>query len=247
MRVVPKDNESINETWLSDRDRFSYEGLNSEERLQSPMIKYNGEWQETDWDTALIAAVDGLKSVIASAGADNIGMLMSPSATLEEMFLSQKLMRALGCHNIDHRLRQQDFRDQDNAPVFPWLGQTIENLEQVDAALFIGSNLRKDQPIAGHRIRKAAHADANIMFINPVDYEFLFPVAEKIITDPRQMGKELGAVAKSLIEVAGVTAPEGLKALLENVVPTEQHKQIASNLSNAKNATIILGLSAHSY
>ena len=245
MRVVPKDNEAINETWLSDRDRFSYEGLNNEERLQSPLIKYNGEWQETDWDTALIAAVDGLKSIIASAGADNIGMLMSPSATLEEMFLSQKLMRSLGSHNIDHRLRQQDFRDQDNAPVFPWLGQSIENLEHIDAALLIGSNLRKDQPIAGHRIRKAALADANIMFINPVDYEFLFPVAEKIITDPRQMGKELGAVAKALIEVAGGTAPEGLNALLENVVPSEQHKQIASNLHNASNGTIILGLSAH--
>ncbi|NOX43133.1 MAG: NADH-quinone oxidoreductase subunit G [Gammaproteobacteria bacterium] len=247
MRVVPKENESINETWISDRDRFSYEGLNSKDRLLTPLVKENGEWRETDWDIALRVVVEGLKDVVDNLGAASIGTLISPSATLEEMYLAQKLMRSLGCNNIDHRLRQQDFRDQDNAPVIPWLGQSIKDLEQVDAALLIGSNIRKDQPIAGHRIRKAAISGANIMVLNPVDYEFLFPVTEKIIVDPRRMSKELGAVAKALFELIGEPFPKGLTSLLQDVQPNGQHKAIAQHLKAANNGTILLGLSAHTH
>lgn len=247
MRVVPRENELINETWISDRDRFSYEGLNSKERLLLPMVKENDVWRETNWDIALRVAVEGLEEIIENSGGSSIGTLISPSATLEEMYLAQKLMRSLGCHNVDHRLRQQDFRDQDNAPVFPWLGQSMQDLEQIDAALLIGSNIRKDQPIAGHRIRKAANAGANITVINPVDYEFLFPVAEKIIIDPRQMGMELGAIAKALFEIIDDTAPENLDSLLKNIQPTEQHKLIARRLNDANNGTVLLGLLAHTH
>jgi len=247
MRVVPRENEDINETWISDRDRFSYEGLNSKDRLLFPMVKENDVWREATWDLALSVVVEGLEEIIENSGASSIGTLISPSATLEEMYLAQKLMRAVGCNNIDHRLRQQDFRDQENAPVFPWLGQSIENLEKIDVALLIGSNIRKDQPIAGHRIRKAALSGANIMLVNPVDYEFLFPVAEKVIVDPRHMGLELGAITKALFEITGDSVPSNLDSLLKNIQPNEQHKVIAQHLVDAKNGTILLGLSAHAH
>ncbi len=116
MRVVPRDNEAVNEVWLSDRDRFSYQGLDDAERLTQPMIKRNGEWKATDWETALAVAAEGLRDVIAKDGATQIGALASPSATLEELYLLQKLLRGLGCNNIDHRLRQMDFGTQDTHP-----------------------------------------------------------------------------------------------------------------------------------
>ena len=244
VRVVPRENEEINETWISDRDRFSYEGLNSDDRLQTPMVKLDGMWQAVDWNTALEMAVKGLQKIINDKGVDQLGTLLSPSSTSEEMYLAQKLMRALECHNVDHRLRQQDFSDQDDAPVFPWLGQPIENLERIDAALLIGSNVRKDQPIAGHRVRKAAMAGAKIMVVNPMDYDFHFPVANKLIVDPRQMGVTLAAIAKSLLKITGKKPPEGLAALLKAVESSDAHTAIAGNLAAAHNGTIILGLSA---
>ncbi len=135
MRVDPRENESINEVWLSDRDRFSYEALNGDDRLTVPMIKQDGYWQETDWSTALETAVKGIQA--ASAG--KVGALISPSATLEEMHLLQKLVRGLGSSNIDHRLRQLDFSAQADAPALPWLGEAIESLDNTSAALLIGS------------------------------------------------------------------------------------------------------------
>ncbi len=176
MRVVPREHEEINEVWLSDRDRFSYEGLYSDDRVSRPMIKVDGEWQALDWETALQATVDGIRGVIDAHGADQVGVLVSPTATLEEMVLAQSLARGIGVHNIDHRLRQSDFTDQAQAPLYPSLGQPLAALEAVNAALVIGANVRKDQPIIGHRLRKAALSGAQIMFVNPVDYEFLFDV-----------------------------------------------------------------------
>ena len=176
MRVVPREFEEVNEVWLSDRDRFSYEGLYSEDRVTAPMVKINGEWQTVDWETALEATVNGMRSLIHQHGAGQVGVLVSPTATLEEMSLLQALARGIGTSNIDHRLRQADFTDQAEAPLCPSLGLSLEALERVDAALVIGGNPRKDQPIAGHRLRKAAIAGARVMFVNPVDFEFLFDV-----------------------------------------------------------------------
>ncbi|MBI3776687.1 MAG: NADH-quinone oxidoreductase subunit G, partial [Gammaproteobacteria bacterium] len=244
LRVVPRDNEAVNETWISDRDRYSYEGLNSVDRLRAPMIKQDGQWREVDWTTALDFTVSGLQKVIAQHGAQQLGALCSPSSTLEEMYLLQKALRALGSSNLDHRLRQLDFSDQDQAPLYPWLGQSIEHLEQVDAALLIGSNVRKDQPLAGHRLRKAALAGARMMFINPLDYDFRFNVAQKIITDPRRMVLELGAVAKALTQLAGVKAPAGFGDLFKSVTISTTHQAIAQHLKDARNATVLLGLGA---
>ncbi|MEE4376974.1 MAG: NADH-quinone oxidoreductase subunit NuoG [Candidatus Competibacteraceae bacterium] len=241
MRVVPRDCESINETWISDRDRFSYEGLYSLDRAVQPLLKQADEWQTVEWDNALTAVHQGLSQVIEQHGPDAVGILVSPTATLEELYLAQKLSRGLGINNIDHRLRQADFSDQGKAPVFPWLGQPLETLEQVDAALLIGSNVRMEQPIAGHRLRKAALAGGKIMFINPRDFEFRFPVAAKMIVDPLTMVSGLAGVAKAIAEQKGEQLPDHLHTLLNDSEPDNDACTMADNLINCERATVLLG------
>jgi NADH-quinone oxidoreductase subunit G len=240
MRVLPKENEGINETWISDRDRFSYEGLNSGQRLSVPMIKRDGEWQETDWETAFDAAVSGFKKVLSTRGASQAGALISPSATVEEMYLAQKLLRGLGSANIDHRLRQLDFSDQEAAPVYPWLGVPLEKLEQLDSVLLIGSNIRKDQPIIGHRIRKAAMVGAQVGLINSVDYEFRFPVAAKVIASPAGMERALAGIVKVLLEGSSRLSPAMTK-LLADVKPDNQQRAIANLLRQGEKSAVLLG------
>lgn len=238
VRVVPRENEEINETWLSDRDRFSYEGLNSAERVPSPMIKVEGEWQETDWETALHRAVDGLKQV----GSDDIGALASPLSTLEELYLLQKLMREIGCGNIDHRLKQTDFSDQEEAPIFPWLGQAIGDLERNDAVLLIGADVSRDQPIIGHRLRKAALSGGKISSVNPADFSYPFPrLAGRVSTN---MLGELVAIAKALLEQSAKTAPEGFAALSKSVAVADSHERIAESLRNGQSTSVLMGEAA---
>lgn len=244
MRVLPDENESINELWLSDRDRFSYLGLKHTDRLQSPMIKQGDSWKNVDWQTALNYAYEGLNTVIKKDGVENIGALISPSATVEEMYLSQKIMRGIGSNNIDHRLRQSDFSDQDIAPHFPALGQSLTELENNDAVLLVGSWIRKDQPIAAHRLRKASLKGAKIMAVNAVDYDSNFDVEESIITSPAEMVNSLAAITKALLTLTGQTAAEGLDALLSNTKPSDAHLDIAKHLHSADKATVILGSQA---
>jgi len=238
MRMVPRENEQINEVWLSDRDRFSYEGLSSDDRLTMPMVKVDGEWQSVDWETALQTSVEGIRAVIAAHGADQMGVLVSPAATVEEMLLTQAVARGAGINNIDHRLRQSDFSDQDTAPPCPTLGQAIEALEEINAALLVGSNPRKDQPIIGHRLRKAAVAGAQLMFINPVDYEFLFDVHAKAVVPPSQMVATLAAVAACFPDAAGSDA---VKAAVSAASPDDTHRAMAQSLQDADKATVLLG------
>ncbi len=244
MRVLPNENESINELWLSDRDRFSYLGLKSEERLQSPMIKQGDDWKKVDWQTALNYAYEGLKTVIKKDGTGNIGTLVSPSATVEEMYLIQKLMREIDSNNIDHRLRQSDFSDQDIAPQFPALGQSLIELENNDAVLLVGSWIRKDQPIAAHRLRKASLRGAKIMAVNAVDFDFNFDVEEKMITSPAEMVNSLAEITKALLTLSGKTTAEGLDALLNNVETSDVSLEIAKHLHSSEKATVILGTQA---
>ncbi len=237
MRVAPRENEQVNETWLSDRDRFSYEGIYSDDRLGKPLLGGT----EAEWGPALEAAAKGLKDIIARHGADAVGFLVSPTATVEELYLAQKLARGLGIANIDHRLRQADFSDQAAAPVFPWLGQAIEDLEKIQAALLIGSNVRMEQPLAGHRLRKAALAGGKVMFINPRDFEFRFPVAAKAIASPIGMVTALAGVALAVAELKGLLLPDNLYGLGTGV-PTEVERAMAANLVNAAPAaTVLLG------
>ena len=240
MRVVPRENEDVNEVWLSDRDRFSYQGLYSEDRVSQPMVKLDGEWQAVDWETALQATVDGLRTVLDAHGTAQAGMLVAPTATLEEMSLAQSLARGLGIANIDHRLRQSDFSDQDQAPLYPSLGQSLAELETLDAALVIGSNVRKDQPLIGHRLRKAALAGGKIMFINPVDYEFLFDVHAKAITAPAQIVAALAGIAACFPDAVNHPVA-AIKDVIAAASPDETHRQMAAALKEAEKATVLLG------
>jgi len=243
MRVVPRENEEINEVWLSDRDRFSYEGLYAEDRLASPMIRVNGQWQEADWDGALQAAVDGLRSVAAEHGAEQLGVLVSPVTTLEEMYLAQAVARGLGTNNIDHRLRQGDFTGQDNAPLSPALGQSLQALESVTAALLIGANPRKEQPLIAHRLRKAALEGARVMLVNPVDYEFHLPVHAKAVVPPSHMAAVLAGVAACFPD-AGAGAPEAVRRLIAGSRPDDTQHAMAQALRATGNRTILLGNTA---
>ncbi|MGD8875874.1 MAG: NADH-quinone oxidoreductase subunit NuoG [Gammaproteobacteria bacterium] len=240
MRVVPREFEEVNEVWISDRDRFSYEGLYSEDRVTAPMVKINGEWQTVDWETALEATVNGMRSLIHQQGADQVGVLVSPAATLEEMSLLQAVARGIGVNNIDHRLRQSDFTDQAEAPLCPSLGVSLAALEQVDAALVIGGNPRKDQPLAGHRLRKAAVAGARVMFVNPVDFEFLFDVHARAIVPPSRMAETLAGVAASL-PGAGSTAAAAVRTAIGNASPDAAQQAMAKALAEAGNAVVLLG------
>ena len=169
-RIVPRNNEAINESWISDRDRFSYEAIYSADRLAAPQVKESGEWREVDWETALETAAEALK------GADDVGLLASPCTTVEEGFLLSRLADHLGTANIDHRVERRDFSDQDADPAFPWLGCSIADVENQDAILVIGSNVREEAPILAHRIRKAALGGASVSFANSTEYEYFFDV-----------------------------------------------------------------------
>ncbi len=234
MRVHPKSNDAINEIWLSDRDRFSYEGIKSEDRLTQPLIKKGGSWAEASWEEALEAAASGLKAVAAEDSAQ-IGTLVSPTATLEEIALAQKITEGLGSSNIDYRLRQEDFRG--NSTVVPWLGQSIASLEGVDSALLIGSNIRKDQPLLAHRVRKAALNGAKIQLVNPLQLDLHFDAAQ-MVSDPAGMVHNLAAIA----EAAG-----GSHHLTEQIEVGAEHKAIAEGLKSAASAVILLGNIAQSH
>ena len=241
MRVLPKENEAINECWLSDRDRFSYTGLYHEQRATHALIKQGEQWKQVDWQIALNYAVEGIKTVQQRDGNDQLGALASPSATLEELYLLQKLARSLGSHNVDHRLRQLDFRAQEQMPVYPSLGTGIAELERIDAGLLIGSCIRKDQPIIAHRLRKAALKGANVMSVNAIDYDVNFPLAESIVAAPGDMPWVLAAIAKALLTLTGEAAPQELSGKLENIESHDDHLAIAKHLQSADKAVVLLG------
>ena len=243
-RVVPRENEGINEVWISDRDRFSYEGLYSDDRLTVPMIKKDGRWQEVEWVTALEFTAAELKSVAGSQGADRIGALASPTATTEELYLLQKLMRGMGSGNIDHRLRQSDFTDQDKAPLFPWLGQSVADLERADAVLLVGSYARKEQPIINHRLRKAALRGASMMVVNPLDDEFNYSLAHKLIVSPSRMVSALAGIAAALL---GQGKDMNYAELLGEIKPEASHEAIAEKLKTSASGMIFLGTLASAH
>jgi NADH-quinone oxidoreductase subunit G len=244
MRVLPRENEDINETWISDRDRFSYEALNSEQRLQRPRIRVEGQWRETDWRTALDFTVTGLRKAIEAHGAEQLGAIAAPQSTVEEFYLLQKLVRALGSNNVDHRLRQRDFSDDGVAPLFPGLGQSIRSLETLDRVLLIGSNVRKEQPLIGHRVRKAFLNGAKVMAVNPVDYDFTFSFAAKAIRTPAAMLDTLGAIAKALSAKCGRALPAAVANWTDALALDPEAEVIAQQLMTGDNKAVLLGDSA---
>lgn len=241
MRVVARENQAVNETWISDRDRFSYEANDHADRLTSPMIKVDNQWQETDWNSALEFALRGLSKVIDRHGADNIGGLAAPHCSTEEFYLLQKFMRAMGSGNVDHRTGQMDFSDDDLMPAFPGLGQSLESLEASKSILIIGSNVRKDQPLIGLRIRKAQQAGASLNAINPVDYEFTHQPDNKFIGTPQQMLESLAGVVKALATETKKSLPDEAASIMGKITPGETEQAIAKNLLSKTPASILLG------
>ncbi len=238
VRVVAGDNESINECWISDRDRFSYQGVNAVDRVQSPMIKQNGIWKKVDWNEALEAVAEKLKTVRK----DDVSVLASPQATLEELYLLQKSLRGIGVNNIDHRLRQTDFNDQESMGLFPWLGMTIPEIEQQDAILLIGSNVRKEQPMINHRIRNAViKNNAKVMCVNPFEIDFNYDVESQSVSSPAGVLETLAIIAKASISLSKAKSPAGLADLLKSVRANSNGKAIAENLKNSSNSVVFLG------
>ena len=233
-RIVAKDNESINETWISDRDRFSYEGLSHENRLLSPQIKVEGTWKEVEWNVALDFAIRGLaNNVINTHQSDKLGALASNTATLEEFHLLQKILRSVGSENIDHRLNVKDFGNAIS------LESSIKlaGLEGVDHALVIGSNLRLEQPMISHRLRKANLSGASIDVINAMAFDFNYRLNSENIVSPNQTAAMLAGVLKSVLQNTQVEIPDYLVDIEENDIAT----QLAEKLSQSDNSVIVLG------
>ena len=242
MRVVPRESDSINESWISDRDRFSYSALNHEQRVSTPMIKHKGEWQETDWQTALQAAIDGLNTIKAKQGIEQIAGLISPTATLEEAYLFQKLLRGMDIDNIDHRLREQSFADQ--GCEYNSEDWCLSDIDHSDDIVLVGCNIRAEQPIIAHRIRQAAHHGATVTDINFFATDLLMPVDKQVTVNAKVMLETLAGIAKALLSLA---KNENSKwtALLADTVPTALEQTIAMQLANAVQATIFVGALAN--
>jgi NADH-quinone oxidoreductase subunit G len=235
MRVVPRANEAINETWIADRDRYSYEGIYSADRLSSPMVKEGGEWKQVTWEVALETAARGIKA--AGAG---LATLASASSTVEELYLLSRLTRALGSNNIDHRLRQADFRDQAADPAAPGLGGlTIAGVDQLDALLVVGSNLRREVPLLAHRVRKATHRGAKVAFLNPARFDYLFPVAGYLESSPATQLADLAGIFAAALE--GAAAPAHLASLVSGAQVNTAHRSIAAALKSGQKRAIWLG------
>ncbi len=236
-RVLPLENEELNECWLSDRDRYSYEGLNSADRLTQPMLKVNGKWQEADWQQALAAVAKGLKNVKQQHGAAALGALAAPSSTLEELYLLGRLMRGIGSENVDFRLRQVDFSADDKQAGAPWLGMKIADINDLDRVLVIGAFLRKDQPLLANRFRQAAKRGQQVNLIHATDDDLLMNVANKAIVAPQEFPALLGQVVKAVAEAKQQPVP----AALAGVAVGEQAKNIAASLVSGAKAGIFLG------
>ena len=232
MRVLPREEESINECWLSDRDRFSYEGLNSEDRLTVPMIKHHGQWHETDWKTALEFAASHLKE-ITDANGNDIGVLVSPTSTLEEAHLAKKLAQGLGTGNIDYRLRQSDFRLDGKHKGVPWMGCSIVDLQEMDRMLVIGSNLRNEHPLLSQRLRKAVAKGAQLSLLNPLDDDPLIRVTNKAICTPDNMVNVLAQILKAISGLQRISSslPKSLAGLLKGVKVQDGSQAIAESLA----------------
>jgi NADH-quinone oxidoreductase subunit G len=241
MRVVPFENEDVNECWITDRDRFSYEGLYADDRLAHPMIKGNdGQWHEASWTDALQAVAQGLASVRDQFGAGQIGAIGTHGSTTEELALLARLTRALGSENVDFRLRQVDASLDQALGGAPWLGLPVAELNTLDRVLVVGSFLRKDHPLMAQRLRQAAKAGTQVSFIDASADNPLFPVAHRITTAPASVPNALAQVLVAALQAAGQQVPDALAS----VQPSEQAKAIAESLASGQRVAVLLGNAA---
>ena len=244
IRVVPRENEAINESWISDRDRFSYTAAKHETRILSPMLRENGQLKIIDWETALNVAVEKL-SAVANQESDQIAALISPQATLEEHYLAQKLMRGLGSSNIDHRLSQTDFSTQKLSATMPWLGRSLESVELLDACLIVAGNLRQEQPMLSHRIRKAViNNGARVSSICHFAGQYNFDLLEEMNGSIEQLISNLAGVVLALAEKSNAELSEHLRGLLNGYKLQKEHISVADSLLSGKNSAVVVGLQA---
>jgi NADH-quinone oxidoreductase subunit G len=238
MRVVPLENDAVNECWIADRDRFSYEALNSPQRLTQPMIKQGGQWVATDWTTALEYVATGLKQIVADHGSASLGALGSPHATVEELHLLAKLVRGMGSQNVDHRLRHADFR-RDGAPAGAarWLGMPMAGLSTLQRVLVVGSFLRKDHPLFAQRLRQAVRHGAKLISLHAVHDDWLMPVAQRMTAAPADWVQTLADIAAAVAAAQGVAAPATGEA-------TEAAQAAAAALLSGERKAVLLGNAA---
>ncbi|MGC5806147.1 NADH-quinone oxidoreductase subunit NuoG [Ralstonia pseudosolanacearum] len=237
MRVLPLENDAINECWLSDKDRFAYEGLNSDERLTQPMLKQGGQWQTVDWTTALEYAANGLNAIKRDHGAEQIGALASPHSTLEELFLLQKLVRGIGSDSVDFRLRQSDFSAKPTGA--PWLGMPIADVSLLQRTLVVGAFLRKDHPLLAARLRQGGKKGAQLSVIGAGGEDLLMP-ATQLLGAPSQWLSLLSEVAVAIAAANSVARPVGT----DGIEAGEVAKRIAASLASGERKAVFLGNAA---
>ncbi len=239
MRVVPLENEAVNECWLSDRDRFGYEGLNSEDRLTRPMVCRDGAWVEVDWPEALEAVVAGLKGAVDAHGPAALGALVSPTLTLEELHLATRLVRGLGGDSVDHRFRALDLRARFSGA--PWLGTSIAEASAMQSVLLVGSTLRKEQPLLAARLRQAAKKGLGLSVVHVADDDLLMPVAHRLVARPSGLAAALATVAVALAESTGRPLEGEVAKALAGVQATDEARAIAAGLAGRERAAVWLG------
>ena len=237
MRVLPLENEAVNECWIADRDRFSYEALNSDDRLTAPMIRQGGEWQVVDWTSALDYVARGLKQIATDDGPRAIGALASPHRTVEELHLLARLMRGLGSDNIDHRLRHADFANVD-AGKSRWLGMPIAELSTLDRALVVGSFLRKDHPLFAARLRQAARHGAQVSRLDAGNDDWLLAIAQHARVAPSGWVAALAGVAAAIAADRAVAPP------VAGATVDDAARAIAASLQGGQRKAVLLGNAA---
>lgn len=235
MRVVPLENEAVNECWIADRDRFSYEALNSDERLTTPMVKQNGQWASTDWTTALDYVARSLNQIKTEHGAASLGALASAHSTTEELHLLAKLVRGLGSDNIDFRLRHADFAPRRGVH---WLGSSIASLSELSSVLVVGSFLRKDHPLFAQRIRQAARRGAQVHSLHALADDWLMPMGTQLTAAPSAWVSVLGEIASAVAAAKSVAAPAGAPNA------SEAAKAVARSLIDGDSKAVLLGNAA---
>lgn len=243
LRVVPQENPSINETWISDRDRYSVYGLNHHDRVTKPMIKQKGSWEAVDWQTALAAAAEQLMRIQQQHGSEQIAAITTPNATLEDAYLLQRICRGLGSQNVDHRCREFDVADQVTAPLYPRMDLSIADLENQQTILLVGSDLQREQPLAAIRIRKAIqNNEAKLLAISSIDFKSELAFNEKIIVNNSELPLALAKVAKALLAKESATdLPPEAAECLANIVTDPAAESLAKQLLTGDKTVIMLG------
>lgn len=237
LRVTPAENETINEVWISDRDRFSYQGIHSDKRVLQPLVKREGVWQHVEWSEAFKEVNKRISNVVHQAP-QRVGVISSPNATVEEQYLLQKWARGQGISNIDHRIKQMDFSHDDQSPAYPYSALSPAQIAQQSSILLVGSNVRKEQPIAGLKVRQAWQNNASIMAVNVKAYDFHFDLDQQIVAKPQDLLQHVAGITKAAFNQSQ-SSDDKLDHLLADVAATETEQAIAQRLLDQPGAIVV--------